>query len=165
MAMLDYTTYDDIRAVLGVSSDEIEDSTLSLQVYEFGLSSEIRAVSRSLATDVATVIAIAEGSRTTAEAELLEVMSLFATYAVARQLLTSLPLFSPKEISDGKASQTRYATNPYEETIRRVESEFNRFKAELEEVYASYKSTTAQSRVERTYLMVSSPASDPITGT
>jgi uncharacterized protein (UPF0335 family) len=164
VALLDYTTYGDIRAVLGVSEDEIEDSTLSLQVYEFGLSSEIRAVSRSLVSDVATVIAKEESTRTATESELLEVMTLFSTYAVARQLLTSLPLFSPKEISDGKASQTRYSINPYEETIRRVETEFNRFKAELEEVYASYKSTTAQARVERTYILVSSPSTDPVTG-
>ena len=41
MALLTYTTYDDIRAALGVSSDEIEDATLSLSLYELNLTSDL----------------------------------------------------------------------------------------------------------------------------
>ena len=164
MALLDYTTYDDIRAVLGVSTDEIEDATLSLAVYEYGLASEIRSVSRTLVSDLATVYAIAESSWTDAQRELVEGMSLFCTYSVARQLLTSLPLFSPKEISDGKASTVRYSTNPYEETIRRVENEYVRYKTELDSAYAAVKSSSVTARIDRTFMVVSTPTSDPVTG-
>jgi uncharacterized protein (UPF0335 family) len=165
VALLDYTTYDDIRAVLGVSSDEIEDTTLSLSVYEFGLASEIRGVSRTLVSDLAAVAAIPEEDWTDPQRELMEGMSLFATYSVAKQLLTSLPLFSPKEQTDGKASLVRYAMNPYEETIRRVEAEYKRFRTELDEIYAAFKSTSASARAVLTLMYVSSPSSDPVTGT
>lgn len=164
MAMLDYTTYDDIRAVLGVSSDELEDSTLSLTVYEYGLSSELRSINRAIPTDHATVAAKSESTWTNEERDFIEVMSLFSTYAVARHLLTSLPLFSPKEISDGKASMVRYSINPYEETIKRVEGMYQRYRDELETVYSAYKVETAPSRPLRTFMSVASPSSDPITG-
>lgn len=165
MAILDYTTYDDIRAVLGVSSEELEDATVSLQVYEFGLSSEIRSVSRTLVSDLATVVASPEAGWTDVQRELVEGMTLFCTYSVARQLLTSLPLFSPKEITDGKASQVRYSTNPYEETIRRVQAEYSRFKTDLDAIYASFKSSTATASTTR-ILMIGGPSTsiNPITG-
>ncbi len=165
MALLDYTTYDDIRAALGVSSDELSDATLSLAVYEYSLASEIRAISRQLASDAATVSAIDEGTRTATEQELVEVMSLFCTYTVARQLLPSLPLFSPKEQSDGKASLSRYSTDPYRETMKRVEQEYARFRADLQAVYADYKATSTTTSTPRVYMVVSSPSSDPVTGT
>lgn len=164
MALLDYTTYDDIRAILGVSTDELEDGTISLSVYEFGLSSDIRSVSRTLVADHAIVAAIPESSWTDTQREFMEGMSLFCTFSVARQLLTSLPLFSPKELGDGKATQVRYSDNPYKEVIRRVEAGFDKYRLELEAVYAEIKSSSAAARTDRIFMIVSSPTTDPVTG-
>lgn len=162
--VLDYTSYDDIRAVLGVSEDEIEDTTLSLSLYEFGLAAEIREVALTLDSDLVIVSAIEADDRTTEEANLYESAYLFSTLSVAKQLLTSLPLFSPKEITDGKASMSRYAANPYEATMKRVESDYLRYKNALTTAYASYKLTTASARSVLVYMGISTPSTNPITG-
>lgn len=164
MALTDYTTFDDVRAALGVSADELEDATLSLPLYEFGLMAEIRGVSLDLDSDFTTVASKDSSTLTSAESVLFESMVLFCTYAVGRQLLTSLPLFSPKEISDGKASVGRYAMNPYKDTIERVERDYQRWRDALVTAYAAYKATSAPTRVLPVLLSRSALATDPVTG-
>lgn len=164
MALADFTTFNDIRAALGVSEDEIEDATLSLQVYEFSLVSEMEDINESLISGIATVREIDPGQRTAVQTRLIQTATLFATYSVARHLTTSLPLFSPKDITDGKASISRYAANPYKDVIDRVERLFERFKARLAEVYASYSSQSVTASVARTYFAKSTPSTDPVTG-
>lgn len=164
MALLDYTTFEDVRAALGVSPDEIEDSTLSLSLYEFSLSAAIRAVSAGLTADFATVDAKVPNTLTSIEEILIECMTLFATYAVARELLTSLPLFSPKEITDGKAAVTRYSINPYKDTMARVEAQYTRYRDALVTAYADYKSTSTTTNVAPVLLFVGQPSFDPVTG-
>lgn len=163
--LLSYTTYDDIRAALGVSSDELEDTTLSLAVYQFGLSADVRAVSLTLASDVATVRAKAVETRTEQESVLLEAMTLFATYSVAKQLLGALPLFAPKEMTDGKAGQARFALDPYKATIKSVNEDYGRYRAALVTAYADYKSSSTDEVPLIPLLRVSTPSSDPVLGT
>lgn len=42
--LIDYTTYDDIRAALGVSSTDLPDAALSLNLYELMLTQEFEAI-------------------------------------------------------------------------------------------------------------------------
>ena len=163
MALLTYTTYDDIRAALGVSSDEIEDATLSLSLYELNLISELEDVDVDLVSDYATVAALS--SRTAVQDRFLQATRLFATYVVAYQATTSLPLFSPKDISDGKATVSRYADSPYKEVIKRVEQLYGKYKARLEAAVAANNAESAPSITSRPYFSVSVPDSDPVTGT
>ena len=163
MALLTYTTYDDIRAALGVSSDEIEDATLSLSLYELNLTSEFEDISLTLESDYATVAALS--SRTAVQDRFLQATRLFATYAVAFQATTSLPLFSPKDISDGKATVSRYADSPYKEVIKKVEQLYGRYRTKLEAALAANNAESAPSIAARTYMAVSIPDSDPVTGT
>lgn len=165
MAILDCTTYDDIRAALGVSSDELEDATLALSLYEFGLSADLRSLSLTISTDFATVSNIAEDTQSEVEKVFVECMSLFATYSVANQCLTSLPLFSPKEITDGKASVTRYAQNPYKDTMDRVEAAYIKFRDALTTAYAAYKTTARDDRAVIQFMAVIGLSTDPVTGT
>lgn len=165
VALVDYTTYDDIRAALGVSEDELEDATLGLSLYSFSLSADIRSVSLTLAADYATVSAKDEPTRTENEQILVECMSLFCTYSVAKHLLTSLPLFSPKEITDGKASAVRYSTSPYKDTMARVEEMYGRYRDALATAYAAYNQSRAADRTPRVYVSVARPSSDPVLGT
>lgn len=162
MALLDYTTYDDIRAALGVSSDEIEDATLSLSVYEFGLLAELEEIDPTLHEAFTTVAEVC--GRTEEEERFFQATSLFATYAVALQATAALPLFSPKDISDGKATVSRYADSPYKEVIKRVEQQYSRCKSRLEKAFATYNSAGAPSITSRTFFSVSVLDSDPITG-
>ena len=163
MALLTYTTYDDIRAALGVSSDEIEDATLSLALYELNLISEFEDIDLTLESTYATVSALS--SRTEVQERFLQATRLFSTYAVAYQATTSLPLFSPKDISDGKAVVSRYADSPYKEVIKKVEQLYGKYKARLEAALAANNAGSAPSIVPLPYFTVSVPDSDPVTGT
>jgi hypothetical protein len=163
VALLSYTTYDDIRAALGVSSDEILDATLSLSLYELNLTTEFEDISLSLESDYATVAALS--SRTAVQDRFLQATRLFATYAVAYQAATSLPLFSPKDITDGKAAFSRYADSPYKEVIKRVEQSYGKYKSRLEAALAANNSGSAPSTTPRPYFVVAAPSSDPVTGT
>lgn len=166
MALTDFTTYDDIRAALGVSSEEIEDATISLPVYEFSLQGELEDVDSTLnlILDFATVVEIAPGLRTAAQSRFFQATYLFATYAVARHLTSSLPLFSPKEVTDGKASVVRYAQDPYERTIERVEKLYEKQRVKLAEAYAAFKTTSVAAPVRRVFFVTSAIATDPVTG-
>lgn len=163
MALVDFTSHDDIRAALGVSVDEIEDATISLPLYENNLAVELDEIDLDLATDYATINALP--TKTAVQTRFLTIAQLFATYAVAKQLTTSLPMFSPKEISDGKASMVRFAQNPYKDTIAEVKRQWEANRARLEAAYAALADGTAAPATVLPYLTVSSPDSDPVTGT
>lgn len=160
MALTAFTSFDDIRAALGVSTDEIDDTTLSLPLYEYSLIGELEDVSLSLASDFAALPPVLTDVQTRFKQSLV----LFATYAVAKQLTVSLPLFSPKEIGDGKAHVTRYAQDPYKATIEAVLGEYERTKVRLSSAYLALTSATAAPREFRSYFSSVPAATDPVTG-
>jgi hypothetical protein len=163
VAITDYTSCNDIRAVLGVTSDELDDTTISLDVYRFNLDSEFEDIHLSLKSSFATVKAVAELTRSETEERLYRTVNMFATYAVARQLLGALPLFSPKEITDGKAGMSRYASDPYKETMKRVEKQYETARARCSKALEGYLTTFSSNRVSRPYMGVVSPATDVVT--
>lgn len=164
MALLDYTTPDAVRAVLGVSDDELEDGTLALELYSNYLQMELEDINLNLPVEYAAVAAIAEGSRTAAQQRFYIATRLFAPYSVANQLGSSLPMFGPKDISDGKATVGRFADSPYRATLEKVKKEYDRLKLRLDEMYAALTSSTVVT-TSRVLMSVSSPSSDPVTGT
>lgn len=167
MALTDFTTYDDIRAALGVSSEEIEDATLSLALYEYGLISDLEDIepTGALRSEFATVAAIDPGDRTDVQSRFYQAMVMFSTYAVAKHLTTALPLFSPQDHTDGKAGFSRYASSPYKDTINEVKAQFERYKQRVEAAYAAVTSTSnASATVNRVLFAKSTPSTNVITG-
>lgn len=161
-ALTKYTTYDEIRAVLGVTDEELEDSTLSLGVYSSALDMELDDVDSGIAGLFDVVANLDEAIRTTDQQKFYGGVRLFATYAVARQLSSSLPLFSPKDITDGKAGISRFSDSPYKTTIRDVKEQFSRLKQRLTLLYDTLQ-LTSTATVTLTGLSVTSPI-DPVTG-
>lgn len=162
MALIDYTSYDEIRATLGVPEDELEDATLSLPLYENYLRMELDDLGNGDAVEkFATIALVPEPSRTKAQQRLFELIQLYATYAVATQLASSLPLFSPKDISDGKAATGRFADGPYREVIKQNKDIYDRLRPKLEAALAAVDSGAATT-VDRTFFVVSSPSTDPV---
>lgn len=162
MALTDFTSLDDIRAALGVSIDEIEDATISLPLYENNLAVELDEISLTLTADYATVKA--SSSPSAAETRFLRIMQVFCSYVVARQLTVSLPLFSPKEITDGKASMVRHAQSPYKDTILEVKTQYETYKTRLQDAYELISSVAAPVSSPITQILAVSPSYDPITG-
>lgn len=163
MELSDYTTYADVRASLGVTEQEISDVTLALAIYEDNLKIEMEDVGVDFTADYDALLTTTPSTK--AEERMLRVGRLFCTYVVANHLLSSLPLFSPKEVTDGKASFSRYADGPYQETIKQVRARYARYEAAVGEAYAALKTVSAVSRVRPTYMAAAGLATDPITGT
>jgi hypothetical protein len=161
MPLVDFTSHDAIRAALGVSKDEIEDATISLPLYEDNLAAELDEIDLALATEFATVKALA--SPTDVQTRFLRSARLFATYVVAKHLTSALPMFAPKEITDGKSSLSRFV-NPYKDTIDEVNRQYEVNRTRLEDAYAGLSSGTAPTVAPMPYLTVSAPAFDPVTG-
>lgn len=161
MLITAFTSYGDVRAALGVSDDELSDATLSLGLYEDALSADMDDVSPDLESTFAALSVIAEPSA--AQKRVLTHTRLFATYSVARQMLTSLPLFAPKSVEDGKARVERQA-DPLRDTIKSVNAEYNKYRNSLTQALEAL-GTTATVTTARTYMSAVAPASDPITGT
>lgn len=156
----DYTTYDDIRAALGVESEEISDTTLGLPLYSNYLDGELEDIDFTLPTvyqDTKDLITPSD-----VESRFLKTCELFATFAVAKQLCAALPLFAPRKQTDGKAAVERF-DNPYRDTIKMVNEQYgllrNRLIAALAAIGTSVVSGTTQS-----FVTVSSPSYDPVTG-
>lgn len=163
MAITVFTSYADIRAALGVGIAEIPDAVISLPLYENNLGVELDKLSLTLETDFVVTTALAV--KTAAQTRFLRSVQLFATYVVARQLTGALPLFSPKEIHDGKASMIRYASNPYEATVKAVKEAFEAYKAGALAAYAALGAGAASTDTTlRPYLSVVAPSYDPVTG-
>ena len=155
-----YTTYADVRAALGVSDDDLEDTTLGLELYANYLEVELEDVNIDLPTTYATTEAL--GTPTAAEERFLKSCRLFATFAVARQLTSALPIFAAQQVSDGKASVQRFDT-PYKDAIKSVNEQYDRLKNRLVQSLASIGTSTSAATA-MTYVSVVSPAVDPVTG-
>lgn len=164
MALLDYTSYDEVRAVLGVSEKEITDATLALDVYQLNLSVELAALSEALEGDYATVSAVAANTRTALQTKFYGAVRLFSTYAVAFQLLAALPNFSPKDITDGKAAVGRYADSPYKVVIDRTSAMYDTFRVFLASAYKEMTTGSAIQTTVRSPLYKVGLAINPVTG-
>jgi hypothetical protein len=160
----DYTTYDEVRAALGVSVDEIEDATLELDMYASALAIELEDIGDTLPGDFATIDGTDPSERTDAQKKVHQGVKAFVPYALALQLASSVPLFAPKAVSDGKATVTRDSGAPYKAAIERCEREYARFKTYLSDRYGELKQTSGVA-TQRPFLNVSSPTSDPVAGT
>ena len=160
MAVLTYTTYADIRAALGVSDEDLEDSTLGLNLYANYLTQEMEDVSLTLESTFTTAAAVVTPSAE--QTRFLTATRLFATFAVAKQLTAALPLFSAKQISDGKATMQRF-DNPYRDTIKNVLEQYDRTRNRLISALSALGTSTTAS-VTKSYFSVVSPDTDPIVG-
>ena len=163
MGLIDYTSFDDVRAALGVSVDEISDATLSLDLYVFNLVSELETISLTLPADYLTQKATATPWNPVAT-RFYQMTRLFSAYAVAKQACAALPMFGPKEQADGKSSMVRFAQDPYKVTIARIIEQFEAAKVRLEAAYAATLSLGAPALSTRPYFSVVHPSYDPVLG-
>lgn len=125
-----YTTFSDIRAILGVSSDELDDSTLGLRVYADSLELDFIEIGESLPSAITSTEAVPLASRTQEQRTFLRLVEQFAAYAVARKVGTALPMMA-KTISDGKANLSRFADAPYKAALELIDREYYRIRALL----------------------------------
>lgn len=163
MDILDYTNYDNVRSLLGVNSRELADDTLGLEIYTNGLLAELEDVSYDVIPTYVEIGLIEETARSIAQQRFYVTARGFAAYAVAKQLTSSLPLFSPKEISDSKTLVGRFAANPYLDTITEVKEQCGLWRNRLLAALIALD-TTVQPMKARNFMAVSGLSTDPVTG-
>lgn len=160
MKVSDFTSYDDIRAALGVSDEELSDETLSLPVYEQALLVEFDDIDLTLADTL--IAALDSETPNDAQKRFIRAGQLFATYAVAQQLTSSLPLFAPKSLGDGKANMSRFADSPYRDTVRKICAMFDKYKVHLSDALQKLNSGTYVA-TPRNLFAISGLDTDPVT--
>ena len=158
--LTDYTEYASIRAALGVSTDDLEDTTLALTLYEDALTQDLEDIDLTLPNTFATTKA--KDTPTAQETRFLEACRLFATYSVAKQLTAALPLFAAKQVGDGKAVVQRF-DNPYRDTVKNVLEQYGKQRTRLVAALAAI-GTAGKVSVAPVYVSVVAPSYDPVTG-
>ena len=106
MELADFTTYDEVRAMLGVSDEDISDATLALPVYIQSLQLDLETEYVDLASTYLDYKDLA--APTANEQKLVNLVQVFSAYATSKSLLASSTLFAPKQITDGRASLIRF---------------------------------------------------------
>lgn len=165
MALTQYCELDEVRAALGVNDVELPDTVLNLPIYEIGLVRELTKVSTSLPAAFSSVLGVLESARTAQQTDLYNATRMFSVYTCAKQVGVSLASITPKGVSDGKASVSRFSDSPYKDVLERVEAVLASARAHLIEAYATLSGSGASTQMSlplafraggRTY--------DPVTG-
>lgn len=158
-----YTSAEDVRAVLGVSSTELPDTKLSMGMYATLLALRLEDVSSTLPASFLAVAALPPESRTSTQNRLYDLTRLFAAYALAKELLVSLPLFGVKNLTDGQAGFSRQV-DVYADVREGVDATFIGIKYKLALVYAAVEpSATVIARVTAPTTVLSTLGTDPVT--
>jgi hypothetical protein len=124
--LTDYTSFDEIRAAIGVNDEELEDATLTLPMYEQNLVIDLDEIHDDIDTAYNALLAPLSAD----QERFQRCVQLFATYSVARHLLGSLPIFLPKRVQDGRAEQER-VNDPYEGVREGVNGMYARMREKL----------------------------------
>ena len=156
----DYTTFNDVRAALGVDDKDLPDSVLALDIYSAGLTQDLEDVDVNLPDTYLTVSA--ESSPTAQQTRFLSCCSMFAAYAVASRLTATMPLFAPQQETDGKAQAGRF-DNAYKDVAGAVVGQCEEARTSLLNAYNALFYTEKKSAI-KSYFGVISPSSDPVTG-
>lgn len=161
-AITEYVSYSEVRATLGLSSTELSDTIISLQIYADHVETALEDVDSGLVALYANTKGLA--THTANQSKFLRVTRLFVAYKLAQVLCTSLPLFSVKSLKDGKAEFTRNEV-VYNEVLEAVNMMLEDLKMRLHYAYALVQENyTAPTRGSFRLTTAAVPATDPVTG-
>ena len=144
--------FDNVRAVCGLSSDELTDNELSLSMYASSLELALDSLDVTGYNPIKdTFLDLDEDD----DAVLYNQVHLFSTYQVAMDACVSLSIKAPKSLSDSKVSYSRWSDkSSFENTIQAIKAKLGQLKNDLE-------GATAEALP---LLSAIKPATDPVTG-
>lgn len=163
MELLQYTSYAEIRAAIGVNDIELSDTTLALPLYAQNLSSELEEVDAGLVAAFEPLVDLDVSQMTAKQRRFFETTRVFATYAVAKQLASNLSMFAPKDVSDSKTLVSRFSDSPYKEAAKNICAQYDLAKTRVAKALGELN-TTDKTLPSRTMMAVSSPSTDRVTG-
>lgn len=163
--IFDYTSCEDIRAVLGVDALELPDETLGLPIYGNSVLIRLSGMTGSLGGVSGSVVTIynsikSKPVKTDNELYFIALVNQFITYLVAEACCSGLSMFALKSQSDGKASQTRFsAESAYKDIIGTIREKLASLTGLLEEMMSEDYAYVGDK------FSVVKPAVDRVTGT
>lgn len=134
ITITDYTSYDAVRAVLGVSEFEITDTQLALPIYASALQRILRGTTNSAGKSLYTFFdeILYDLSPTEAEDTLLGLIRELSAYVVAEACLPGLSLAAYKSESDGKANVTRFSAEAtFLSVSNNIQTQISKLKSEI----------------------------------
>lgn len=158
----DYCTADNIRSVLGISVDEVDDNTVLDMNFAVRLQERLYDLSPTLADYYATIKLLP--TPTTDQSRLLDMVSSFASYVVAQAIAETGANSIPVSIEDGKAKLERYRqsfkdlTDTLNKTLAYLTTKITALYTKLE------PGVVTQVAVTPIYMVNVGLASDPVTG-
>lgn len=165
LTLSQYTSPDEVRAVLGLSSDELADETVALDVYVYGLESAISDINVNLLAQYSQVHAIDFDLRTPEQQRLLQTVRMYATYKMADLHADALPMMAAKDIGDGKAYVSRFSGTPYKDLINTIKANVSLYRGQVADaLVAVLPSASVAPRGILTLMRVVAPAVDIVTG-
>ncbi len=155
----DYTSYAEIRAVIGVDALELPDATLGLQTFATALYRTLLSITNSSGdTLVALFDAIDPFDMDISEEILYYTIKEYATYVVADACCSGLSMFALKSDSDGKATQSRFSSEAtFKDVAKNIQQRLASLTGELDQMLGG---TTAYAIPGLTRV---SPATDVVT--
>ncbi|MDI1362516.1 hypothetical protein [Methylotenera sp.] len=166
MTLTSYTTYNDIRAILGVNPKELPDADLALETYLFELETKLQEVGTDLiAKYTEAAAAVLTATETSLQKGLYRAVRLYASSSVSLSVAYSLPMRAQKSITDGKAGLDRFTGTPYKDTVDNLLNLAASYRDDLAKQYIlSAGGTPATITTIPAFMGVSSPSYDPVTG-
>ena len=143
MLITDYTSYDEVRSVIGLSTDELTDGQLDQEIYANALQLYLSTVvlptaapgPGPLASRFIEIRDDAEADRTAKEQLLYALTRMLATYVVAAEVAISLPMTAPKMISDSKVSLTRFSPEAtFRDVVIAIRHRVSELKGKIEDI-------------------------------
>jgi len=123
-----YSSYDQVRACLGVTAKEIPDKVITDLSLEVLTEMELDPVYPGHA---AVVSAVENNTATSEERRIFNLLRLFCAYQTAVFLLPQLQMLTAQMLSDGDAQMRRFTPDDIEETKRQIRGTLASIKEKL----------------------------------
>jgi hypothetical protein len=159
--LTDYTSYDEVRAVLGVSTKDLDDATLALPIYERNLRIEFAELDSGTNSQYLAISAMPANTRTAAQQTFYEVTQVYSAYSISKQLLTSLPYFALQRVTDGRAEGERTG-DAFKDVKDSINATFNILSTRIKTYYMALGNTLVLRETAKNSVGVSI-AYDPVT--
>lgn len=155
-------TTDSVRAVLGVSAQELPDAVLTNPIYATQLREDMLDMHAQMVADFATISALTNA--TSDQERFLDLAQAYAAYNVANQCLTGLPMFAPQTIKDEKSELTRN-DDFYERLREDVGAVLAKLASRLRRAYAAVNvGAPVAAPVTPVFAAAVGLSADPVTG-